>query len=130
MDRGFKQKIRKTDNILHMCGTCAILNSVFYLKWSHEMNAQAQHETMLRKPILMPPSMIKKVDSIAKRKKVSFAEVVREAVNAFGEKPTSEDEHILDALADIMIKTTQNLIKKMDEIEKRLDNTHSLMENK
>ena len=94
------------------------------------MNTQSQHETMLRKPILMPPSMIKKVDSIAKRKKVSFAEVVREAVNAFGGKPTSEDEHTLDALADTMIKTTENLIKRMDEIEKRLDNTHAILEAK
>jgi hypothetical protein len=94
------------------------------------MNTQSQHETMLRKPILMPPSMIKKVDSIAKRKKVSFAEVVREAVNAFGGKPTSEDEHVLDALADTMIKTTENLIKRMDEIEKRLDNTHAILEAK
>ena len=59
-----------------------------------------QHETMLRKPILMPPSMIKKVDRIAKRKKVSFAEVVREAVEAFGENTTAEDEHILDALVE------------------------------
>lgn len=92
------------------------------------MSAQAQHETMLRKPILMPPSMIKKVDGIAKQKKVSFAEVVREAVNAFSEKPSSEDELILDALADTMIQTTENLIKKMDEIEKRLDETHALLE--
>lgn len=94
------------------------------------MNAQSQHETMLRKPILMPPSMIKKVDSIAKRKKVSFAEVVREAVNAFGDKATREDEYILDALADTMIKTTANLITRMDEIEKRLDNTHALLKDK
>lgn len=92
------------------------------------MSAQAQHETMLRKPILMPPSMIKKVDGIAKQKKVSFAEVVREAVNAFSEKPSSEDELVLDALADTMIQTTENLIKKMDEIEKRLDETHALLE--
>ncbi|MGB3225586.1 MAG: hypothetical protein WBB23_22545 [Desulforhopalus sp.] len=92
------------------------------------MSAQAQHETMLRKPILMPPSMIKKVDGIAKQKKVSFAEVVREAVNAFSEKPSAEDELILDALADTMIQTTENLIKKMDEIEKRLDETHALLE--
>lgn len=92
------------------------------------MSAQAQHETMLRKPILMPPSMIKKVDGIAKQKKVSFAEVVREAVNAFSEKPSSEDELILNALADTMIQTTENLIKKMDEIEKRLDETHALLE--
>jgi hypothetical protein len=92
------------------------------------MGAQAQRETMLRKPILMPPGMIKKVDSIAKQKNVSFAEVVREAVNAFSEKPNSEDELILNALADTMIQTTENLIKKMDEIEKRLDETHALLE--
>lgn len=76
----------------------------------------------------MPPSMIKKVDGIAKQKKVSFAEVVREAVNAFGAKPSPEDELILDALADTMIQTTENLIKKMDEIDKRLDETHALLE--
>jgi hypothetical protein len=98
------------------------------LKGDLKMNAQAQHETMLRKPILMPPSMIKKVDRIAKQKKVSFAEVVREAVEAFGEKPTSEDERILDVLADTMIETTEYLIKRMDEIEKSLDSTHALLE--
>lgn len=92
------------------------------------MSAQAQHETMLRKPILMPPSMIKKVDRLAKRKKVSFAEVVREAVEAFGEKTSSEDERILEALADTMIETTNSLIQRMDEIEKRLDSTHDLLE--
>ncbi len=94
------------------------------------MNPQSQRETMLRKPILMPPSMIKKVDSIAKRKKVSFAEVVREAVNAFGERASSEEEHIFEALADTMITTTANLISRMDEIEKRLDKTHALLEAK
>lgn len=93
------------------------------------MSSQAQHrETMLRKPILMPPSMIKKVDGIAKQKKVSFAEVVREAVDAFGGRPTLEDELVLDALADTMIKTTEDLIRKMDQIEKRLDDTHALLE--
>ncbi len=92
------------------------------------MNVQSQHETMLRKPIMMPPSMIKKVDSMAKQKNVSFAEVVREAVDAFGGKPSSEDELILDALADTMVQTTENLLKKMDDIEKRLDATHTLLE--
>ncbi|SHO53783.1 hypothetical protein [Desulfopila aestuarii] len=92
------------------------------------MSGVAQSETMLRKPILMPPSMIKKVDKIAKRKKVSFAEVVREAVDAFGGKPTTEDELILEALADTMIETTKNLITRIEEIEKRLDNTHALLE--
>lgn len=94
------------------------------------MSATARREPMQRKPILMPPSMIKRVDSIAKSKHVSFAEVVREAVNAFGDKPAAEDEAILEALADTMIRTTQDLIEKIDAIEKRLDTTHGLLEDR
>jgi len=45
------------------------------------MTTPAQRETILRKPILMPSSMIAKVDKIAKERKVSVAEVVREAVD-------------------------------------------------
>ena len=92
------------------------------------MGTPARQETMLRKPILMPPSMIKKVDKIAKNKKVSFAKVVREAVNAFNSETSSEDAAILDALADTMIKTTQEVVKKIEEIEKRLDDTHAKLE--
>ena len=92
------------------------------------MSTQVQHETMLRKPIMMPPSMIEKVARIAKEREVSFAEVVREAVTAFGEQPTLEDELILDALADTMIQTTRDLLKKIDSLEKRLDETHSFLE--
>jgi hypothetical protein len=92
------------------------------------MGDQSQHETMRGKPIMMPPSMIEKVDSIAKQRDVSFAEVVREAVNAFGKQSTPEEEYILDVLADTMIQTTENLIKKMDELEKRLNETHALLE--
>ena len=92
------------------------------------MSATAQRERMQRKPILMPPSMIKRVDSIAKEKHVSFAEVVREAVNAFGDKPAAEDEAILEALAETMIQTTHDLIEKMDAIDKRLDETRALLE--
>jgi len=94
------------------------------------MSAQAQRETMLRKPIMMPPSMIEKVDTIARERKVSFAEVVRDAVSAFGGQPTTEDELILDTLADTMIQTTENLLKKIDELEKRLDKTHDLLESR
>ncbi len=91
------------------------------------MSESAQRETMLRKPILMPPSMIEKVDKIAGKKKVSFAKVVREAVNAFdGEAP--QNDIILEALAETMIKTTQDVVGKIDEIEKRLDATHAILE--
>jgi len=92
------------------------------------MRESAQHETMLRKPILMPPSMIEKVDKIAKNKKISFAKVVREAVNAFDSETSTEDTAILNVLADTMIQTTQDVVKKMEEIEKRLDATHAMLE--
>lgn len=92
------------------------------------MGTPARQETMLRKPILMPPSMIKKVDKIALNKKVSFAEVVREAVNAFDGDLTIQDEALLEALADTMIKTTQDVVKKIEEVEKRLDETHAMLE--
>ena len=94
------------------------------------MRLTSQQEPMQRKPIMMPPGMIRKVDSIAKNSHVSFAEVVREAVNAFDGKATAEDDAMLEALADTMIKTTRDLIKKMDAIEKQLDNTHALLEDR
>jgi competence protein ComGC len=85
---------------------------------------------MLRKPILMPPSMIEKVDKIANTRKVSFAEVVREAVDAFDGDLSMEDEALLETLADTMIKTTREVVEKIDAIEKRLDETHAMLEAK
>ena len=92
------------------------------------MDKPARQETMLRKPILMPPTMIDKVDKIANDRKVSFAEVVREAVDAFDGDLSMEDEALLKALVDTMIKTTQEVVKKIDEVEKRLDETHAMLE--
>ncbi len=94
------------------------------------MTTPAQRETMLRKPILMPPSMIDKVDKIANKRKVSFAEVVREAVDAFDGDLSMEDEALLEALADTMIKTAREVVEKIDAIEKRLDETHAILETK
>lgn len=93
------------------------------------MAVTARQETMQRKPILMPPSMIKKVDKIAKSRKMSFAAVVREAVNAFNLEATAEDDTILEALADTMISSTQDLVKKIDLVEQKLDKTHAMLED-
>ncbi len=92
------------------------------------MSATARQEPMQRKPILMPPSMIAKVDRIAKNKHVSFAEVVREAVSSFSDKPTAEDEVLLESLAETMIRTTESLTKQIDQLENRLDTTHAILE--
>ncbi len=66
------------------------------------MNPTVRQETMLRKPILMPPSMIERVNKIAKNKKVSFAAVVRDAVSSFDGDSMSDDEAMLEVLADTM----------------------------
>ena len=92
------------------------------------MSATVRQEPMQRKPILMPPSMIKEVDKIAKAKHVSFAEVVREAVSSFAGQPTTDDEALLEALAETMISTTKTLCKKIDELEIRLNKTHLVLE--
>ena len=92
------------------------------------MDKTTRQETMLRKPILMPPSMIDKVDKIANDRKVSFAEVVREAVNAFDGGLSMQEETLLVELADTMIKTTQDVVKKIDAVEKKLDETHAMLE--
>lgn len=89
---------------------------------------EPEQQTMRRKPILMPPSMIERVDRIAKSKNISFAAVVRDAVNAFDDGETTEDEVLLDALADAMIQTTRGLVAKIDELEKKLDETHAMLE--
>ena len=93
------------------------------------MNSSSRHEAMQRKPILMPPKMISKIDKIARGRNVSFAEVVREAIDAFDNDFSSEDTAILEALADTMIKTTQEVVKRIDAVEKRLDETHAMLED-
>ena len=74
--------------------------------------------------------MIDKVDKIANERKVSFAEVVREAIDAFDGDLSLEDEALLEALADTMIKTTREVVEKIDAIEKQLDETHAMLEAK
>ena len=78
----------------------------------------------------MPPSMIDKIDKIANARKVSFAEVVRGAVEAFDADLSMEDEASIEVLADTMIKTTRKIVEKIDAIEKRLDETHAKLEAK
>jgi hypothetical protein len=94
------------------------------------MATSSRHETMQRKPILMPPQMISKVEKIARAKNVSFAEVVRDAVNAFSGEQPGESRALLEALADTMIQTTQKVVEKIQAVEKRLNETHAMLEGR
>ncbi|KJS29518.1 MAG: hypothetical protein VR64_20355 [Desulfatitalea sp. BRH_c12] len=89
---------------------------------------QAQQEAMVRKPILMPRSLITKVDGIAKSRKVSFAEVVRDAVDVYDLDVTPEESKILEAMLDTAISSINNSIHKIEALEKRLDETHKTLE--
>jgi chlorite dismutase len=74
--------------------------------------------------------MISKVEKIARGKNVSFAEVVRDAVNAFDGEQPSESRALLEALADTMIQTTQEVVEKIQAVEKRLNETHAMLEGR
>ncbi|BBO83395.1 hypothetical protein DSCO28_39610 [Desulfosarcina ovata subsp. sediminis] len=76
----------------------------------------ADNPAMLRKPILMPANLIEKVDRIAKDRNVSFAEVIRNAVDVLGEDDmTAEEETLLEALLDEVIRSTTDLAAKLDQ---------------
>lgn len=94
------------------------------------MVTPAQQEPMQRKPILMPSRMISKIDEIARGRNVSFAKVVREAIDAFDENLSQENTALLEALADTMIQTSKDVVKKIEAIEKKMDETHALLEDK
>jgi hypothetical protein len=113
--------------VQHMCYFVPDDASAIYREV--KMPTQPRHETMRRKPVLMPPEMISKVDKIARGRNVSFAKVVREAIDAFDEGLAMENSALLEALADTMIQTTQDVVKKIEAIEKKLDETHALLED-
>ena len=54
----------------------------------------------------------------------------REAGDAFDGDLSMADEAILETLADTIIKTTQEVVEKIDAIEKQLDETHAMLEAK
>lgn len=71
--------------------------------------------------------MAKRVNKIAKTRGISFGEVIREAVNAFDETISKEDEIILDAMAEALIASTNDTIKRIDKLMQRMDETHAMV---
>lgn len=87
-------------------------------------------EAMIRKPILMPKNLVAKVDKIAKAKKVSFAKVVRDMVDTYSEDETPEESRMLEAMLDKAIESTYASVRKIETLEKRLDETHEMLARK
>ena len=83
-------------------------------------------EPMVRKPILMPPALIRKVEKMAKQatkeenRAVSFAEIVRRALTDYEPKAADENE-LVDALLDGIITSTQETVAEVRKLNRKLD---------
>ena len=87
------------------------------------MVAQA---TKIRKPIMMAPSQIKLVEGLSKKasekekRTVSFAEIVRRAVDAY-ELSGDDDEELLNTLLDEIIHTTEETVREVKKLNQKLN---------
>lgn len=83
-------------------------------------------EPMVRKPILMPPALIRQVEKIAKQaskkenRAVSFAEIVRRALRNYEPKAADENE-LAEALLDSIITSTQETVAEVRRLNRKLD---------
>ena len=92
------------------------------------MPQRVEKQNMVRKPIMMPLELIEKVDAIAREREESFAAVVREAVDAYEpETIDTNEEAMINSALDLIVKSNLETIKKIDELEKRLDETHKIL---
>ncbi len=82
--------------------------------------------TKIRKPIMMAPSQIKLVENLSKKasqqekRTVSFAEIVRRAVDAY-ELSGNDDEELLNSLLDEIIQTTEETVREVRKLNQKLD---------
>jgi len=83
-------------------------------------------EPMVRKPILMPPALIRQVEKMAKQaskeenRAVSFAEIVRRALADY--EPTAANENeLVEALLDGIITSTQETVAEVRKLNRKLD---------
>ena len=85
--------------------------------------------TKIRKPIMMAPSQIKLVEGLSKKasdkenRTVSFAEIVRRAVDAY-EFSGDDDEELLNTLLDEIIHTTEETVREVKKLNKKLEQSH------
>ena len=80
----------------------------------------------IRKPIMMAPSQIELVEELSKKasekekRTVSFAEIVRRAVDAY-ELSDNDDEELLNTLLDEIIHTTEETVREVKKLNRKLN---------
>lgn len=93
-------------------------------------NQKETQGAMTRKPILMHPDMIRRVDRMAAEEGVSFAEIVRRAVDSYDPELANTDDAILEALADALIESTKSTVVHISNVEQKLDHLHAELETR
>jgi len=89
-----------------------------------------KEEAMIRKPILMPPTLVSQVEKIAQTaskvesRNVSFAEIVRRAVTSYDPALSGSDDEMIEALLDGVIKSTAETAKTVRKLNKKLDKSY------
>ena len=80
---------------------------------------------MVRKPILMPPALVRQVEKMAKQagkeenRAVSFAEIVRRALADYKPKAANENE-LVEALLDGIITSTQETVAEVRKLNRKI----------
>ena len=80
----------------------------------------------IRKPIMMAPSQIELVEALSKKasekekRTVSFAEIVRRAVDAY-ELSGNDDEELLNTLLNEIIHTTEETVREVKKLNRKLN---------
>ncbi len=89
--------------------------------------------SMVRKITLMSPKLIARIEciaknaSIAENRHISFAEIVRRALSNYNPTPSKSEEKLLEALLDSVIKSTNDTVKSVRQLNQKLDASYIKM---
>jgi len=83
----------------------------------------------------MSPTLITRVESIAKNatlaenRHISFGEIVRRALTNYNPTPPNFEELRLEVLLDSVIKSTDDTVKGVRQLNKKLDDSYIKMKS-
>lgn len=119
-----------------MSGTCAIINPRMIGDIIMSRTAErVAGDAMVRKPILMPKKLITEVEKMAQqasdqeKRNVSFAEMVRRALAQYNPNDIEENDAVMNALLDNIIKSTKETKQTVRKLNKRLDKSYKELMN-
>jgi hypothetical protein len=75
---------------------------------------------MIRTQVYISPRQKKRMETLAQERGVSFAEIIRRALDAYPPKISAEEEETLQALADAVIRSAREADAALDAMEANL----------